>query len=220
MISVCVTNLGKYNEGVLTGEWVELPATSSTIQSALDSIGIDNRMYEEYFFADYETKVGGVYDLLGEYSSFRELNALALALDDLDSGEIEKLEAIIDSEGCTSAIECLNLIHNLDSFYVRSDITSESEYGESIIEEGCIGEIPDNLINYLDHEAIGRDWLLCSSSATIGKYGLIEKTDSIDFEYSKYDDLPTQQDIDDVLGEDTVIIQEAESKIQEFDFDR
>ncbi len=28
VISVFITNLGKYNEGELVGEWLELPATS------------------------------------------------------------------------------------------------------------------------------------------------------------------------------------------------
>ncbi|MGX8950038.1 antirestriction protein ArdA, partial [Providencia stuartii] len=35
MISVFITNLGKYNEGELVGEWLELPATSKEIEHCL-----------------------------------------------------------------------------------------------------------------------------------------------------------------------------------------
>ncbi|MGX5287622.1 antirestriction protein ArdA, partial [Morganella morganii] len=41
MISVFITNLGKYNEGELVGEWLELPATSKEIEHCLVRIGID-----------------------------------------------------------------------------------------------------------------------------------------------------------------------------------
>ena len=35
-----ITNLGKYNEGELIGEWVKFPTSAEEIRTALDSIGI------------------------------------------------------------------------------------------------------------------------------------------------------------------------------------
>lgn len=53
-IAIYLTNLGRYNEGVLMGEWVKLPIPKDKLQEVLDRIGI-NEQYEEYFISDYES---------------------------------------------------------------------------------------------------------------------------------------------------------------------
>lgn len=45
-MKIFLTNLGKYNEGELIGEWVELPASSEELQEVFERIGI-NEEYEE-----------------------------------------------------------------------------------------------------------------------------------------------------------------------------
>ena len=35
-----VTNLGKYNEGMLVGEWLKLPTTEEEMQKVFERIGI------------------------------------------------------------------------------------------------------------------------------------------------------------------------------------
>lgn len=50
---IYLTNLGKYNEGYLIGEWIDLPISNEELQKVLDRIGI-NEEYEEYFITDYE----------------------------------------------------------------------------------------------------------------------------------------------------------------------
>ena len=53
MMNIYLTNLGKYNEGQLIGEWVELPVSNEELQKVFERIGI-NEEYEEYFITDYE----------------------------------------------------------------------------------------------------------------------------------------------------------------------
>ena len=43
-----ITNLGKYNEGCLVGEWVKFPVTNEEMQAVFRRIGIGRR-YEEWF---------------------------------------------------------------------------------------------------------------------------------------------------------------------------
>ena len=55
-----VTNLGKYNEGMLVGEWVKLPTTEEEMQKVFERIGIGKQdefgqPYEEWFITDYES---------------------------------------------------------------------------------------------------------------------------------------------------------------------
>ena len=39
-----VTNLGKYNEGMLVGEWVKLPTTEEEMQKVFERIGIGKHL--------------------------------------------------------------------------------------------------------------------------------------------------------------------------------
>ncbi len=114
MLDIYLTNLGKYNEGELVGEWVRLPMKSNEFAQVLERIGIDNSQYEEYFISDVDCDISGVYKTIGEYSNIKEINFLALRLKESDASEVEKLEAMIDYEGCSSLASIINLcIRNL-----------------------------------------------------------------------------------------------------------
>ena len=67
-----ITNLGKYNEGELVGEWVKFPTTSEELQKVFERIGIGSKddfgnPYEEWFISDYDCYVDGLYEKLREY---------------------------------------------------------------------------------------------------------------------------------------------------------
>jgi hypothetical protein len=52
-----ITNLGKYNEGELVGEWVKFPTTSEELQKVFERIGIGSKddfgnPYEEWFMQE------------------------------------------------------------------------------------------------------------------------------------------------------------------------
>ena len=64
-----MTNLGKYNEGVLAYERVTFPTDAETVQAALKKIGVDGIRYEEIFIADYDGSMPQLYEHLGEYES-------------------------------------------------------------------------------------------------------------------------------------------------------
>lgn len=62
-----ITNLGKYNEGSLVGEWVKFPTTAEELQKVFERIGIGSKddfgqPYEEWFITDYDCYVDGLYD--------------------------------------------------------------------------------------------------------------------------------------------------------------
>ena len=67
-----ITNLGKYNEGELIGEWITFPIDEEELQEVFERIGI-NEEYEEFFFTDYENNLLG----LGEYESIEHINEIA-----------------------------------------------------------------------------------------------------------------------------------------------
>ena len=93
-----VTNLGKYNEGVLAGEPLSFPASPQAVQALLKDIGVDGIRYEEFFITSFDGDVLGLYDYLGEYENLDELNHLACLLSELPQSEIEKFEAALHVE--------------------------------------------------------------------------------------------------------------------------
>jgi len=160
MIRIYLTNLGKYNEGYLIGEWLELPATDKEIEDVLNRIGIseepdeDGNYYEEYFITDYETDIDGL--KIGEYDNLDDLNKLAEVLD----GNEEAAAALI-YYGYDTAEEIKENLN--DVLYITTTQGSESEehaVGYAFaIEIGCLN-IPKDIINYFDFEAYGRDIML------------------------------------------------------------
>ena len=132
MIEAFVTNLGKYNEGELAGEWLTLPAEPGQLQDLLARIGVDGVQYEEIFVTDYETdvSVSRLHQYLGEYESLDELNYLAALLSDMDRGEREKLNAALAYGEYTGSVkDIINLAQNLDCYDYVPGIEDEDDLG-------------------------------------------------------------------------------------------
>ena len=134
-----VTNLGKYNEGMLVGEWVKLPTTEEEMQKVFERIGIGKQdefgqPYEEWFITDYECPIYGVQKMLGEYESLDKLNYLAALIDELSLSDQEKLVAIMES-GCDEVSDIddlINLTFNLDCYDIMPGINDEYDLGYTI----------------------------------------------------------------------------------------
>ena len=136
-----ITNLGKYNEGYLVGEWVKFPITNEEMQEVFKRIGI-NRRYEEWFITDYECPDSHIYDLLGEYESLSELNYLAGKIMELDESE-DFWQAVLDlGENTGSVRDLINLTENMDCFDYLPGVTDDSDLGYYWIEES--GVFTDN----------------------------------------------------------------------------
>lgn len=155
-VRVYVTNLGKYNEGELIGEWLELPATDEEIQAVMDKIGVkDGTEYEEYFITDYETNCGYT---MGEYTSIDTVNEdiQNMIAAENDAGLWEALfeySGRDDIEGL-----CSEVSRGYYQFY--EDMTAE-EYEQQLVED-CYNlsfEKLGWLSNYIDidYERMARD---------------------------------------------------------------
>ena len=162
MLRIYLTNLGKYNEGELLGEWIDLPVSRDELIKVFDRIqichdGVDyfdefGNPYEEYFVTDYETDFG--YEV-GEYESIEKLSELAEQLDNMNATEREALEAFIDN-GC-SLEEALDHVENGDYvvFLGCNDMTDVA--CQVVSTYGYLDNIPDTVARYFDYEAFGRD---------------------------------------------------------------
>ena len=158
-----ITNLGKYNEGDLVGEWVKFPTTAEEMKEVFKRIGIGQRddfgqPYEEWFITDYDCYVDGLYDKLGEYESLDELNYLASKLEEMSDSEYAQFQAGMEmGDHCGSLQEIINLTENLDCYEVYPHIEDYDDLGRYYIEELEVMQVPEHLQNYIDYEAYGRD---------------------------------------------------------------
>ena len=170
-MKIFITNLGRYNEGYLVGKWVKLPVCEEVLDKVLKEIGIDE-YYEEYFITDYENEIIGIGDVISEYSSVQALNELAQRLEDLSDDEADKLGAVLEYEACRSVSDVLELLDELDSFDLLTDVNDDEDLGYYYAEEYCSIDIPEHIQPYFDYEAYGRDIRL-ESSCLYTSYGFL-----------------------------------------------
>lgn len=162
-----ITNLGKYNEGDLVGEWVKFPTTPEEMQKVFERIGIGQKddfgqPYEEWFITDYDCYVDGLYDKLGEYEQFQA----AMEIGD-HSGSLQ---------------EIINLTENLDCYDIYPDIHDHDDLGRYYVEELDAMQVPEHLRNYIDYEAYGRDIAL-EEGGEFTDLGYVRDTGSSFHEY-------------------------------------
>lgn len=153
-----ITNLGKYNEGFLVGEWVKFPVTNEEMQAVFRRIGIGRR-YEEWFITDYDCPDAAIGKVLGEYESLSELNYLAGQIMELRESD-DFWQTVLDlGENTGSVQELINLTENLDCFDYLPGVRNDYDLGYYWIEEsGCYDTSNlGALANYIDYDGFGRD---------------------------------------------------------------
>ena len=162
MPSICVQNLGMYNEGELLFKWVELPIDEDDFAQVLDEIRVCNNYnqyyddcgnpYEEIMLADWEGF--GNYPV-SEWSSIKELNEVAEFLDSLTVTEQDVFDYFI-SEGL-SFEDAKYKVERHDYIFIEAEDDTDLAY-KYIEDCGGIEYLDrDTLERYFDYEDYGRD---------------------------------------------------------------
>lgn len=193
VLEAYVTNLGKYNEGCLMGEWLKFPTTPEEVQALLKRIGVDGIRYEEIFITDYESDVQGLCDGLGEYESLDELNHLSELLTDMSAGDLEKFEAAVDSGDYTGSVkDLINLTDNLDCYEFYSDIGDDDALGRMYIQDFNSMAIPEYLVDYINYEGYGRDMRINEGGHYAPGGYVFDNNSSFVERYSGREDIPDE----------------------------
>lgn len=150
-----VTNLGKYNEGELLGEWVSFPINETDFDKILTRIGITPQ-YEEWFVTDYECDLDGFnWQELGEYPSYESLQEFGLLIQNIT--DVEAVDNVYEVTG-----DLKEAIVGLDNgdYIFHKGIKSYSDWGYYIVDEiygGVENLDTSTLEQYFDYESLGRD---------------------------------------------------------------
>ena len=189
MIKLYLANLGKYNEGILKGEWVELPLSETELEEVMVNIGVahydkegnfvpyvietDEKgyeyVYEEYAIHDYETDLN---ISISEYSSLDNLNAIA---ENVEKYELDYVNVLLDDGaiGMKDLIEgdLEEIMQNHTFIELEPNMNEEQEVGYACVDEIYGGPeylSREILERYFDYEAFGRDILLSGEGFVSG----------------------------------------------------
>ena len=116
-INVFVSNLAKYNDGELTGQWTTLPVddVNKDILEPIDAVG------KEWFISDYEAPFK-----IGEYDNLYALNELAEALEDYDT--IEDVYNALDDREVTGCED----VYDFDDDFFDTMFESKQEVARAV----------------------------------------------------------------------------------------
>lgn len=165
---VYVASLEAYNAGELKGKFIYLPMDEEELANELKELGEEVAIHDHEFDLDIK---------IDEYTSISKLNMLTKTIEELEEYEQTKLLAICESEYTT--VEDLlnsNLEEFIENFDLYEDVMCDKDYGYYLVDEGLMGDIPDNLKYYIDYEALGRDCNI-NESGNYTSYGYVVRRD-------------------------------------------
>ena len=232
MLNVWIGNLGKYNEGELVGEWLELPVSKKELDTFLrEKVGLqltqeeverslaeNGVCYEEYMINDYET------DLpiqISEYENLDNLNLLATIAENVN--DMDAINAYVDSQGKMTIEELANLMEQEDNiaYYRFSNdnlfMSSEEKMGYEMAEiTGLLDTLQKMQIeDFFDFEGYGRSWE--NGDITILDEGYIDFGDcDVDLRRYTLEELKEQYNLEDIkklkivfkeVGKDPVVME-------------
>ena len=152
MLRIFYENLGLYNEGIISGEWIDLPVSDEELEAVRNRTGYDET-HEEYFIADFETDADGL--TVGEYDDIDELNELAELID-----EDPDIVSALLYHGYYTAEEIRDKKDDVLVIDNSNTMTLEEAVGYYYAELNGIENQLGGLSYYFDYEKYGRDIVL------------------------------------------------------------
>lgn len=150
MLKIYVTNLRKYNEGQIIGEWVSLPCEG--LEEVLNKIS--NNGNDELFISDYETDISNL--KISEYEDILQLNEIAEEIEEMREDELIALQAYLE-QYANDMEQALDEVRQGNyTIYYDCDDMSDVAY-QVVNESGLLDGVPETIKGYFDYEAYGRD---------------------------------------------------------------
>lgn len=149
---IYVANLGRYNEGINQGAWLDLPMDdfNTDFPKFLKSIGVDGVEYEEYAIHDYDDCFFSIH----EYESISKLNEYAEIIQNNTNYDKEQMDVL--AKWSSTINEFVEFIEE-GEIEVRINTSLEDYAYEYIENTELLSSLAENLQGYFDYAAFGRD---------------------------------------------------------------
>lgn len=162
MIKVFITDLASYNEGILVGEWVELPMDRVDLKDKIQEIleeglqasrdrGLCNcNNHEEYFITDVEGDMR-----IDQYDNVLKLNSQLeeLFMCEEDDRIVELIMGFFDD-----AEEVLDIVGERNYIVFSGVETKRDVVEDYLYMTGTQDDVPAWLEGHIDYESIYRSW--------------------------------------------------------------
>ena len=146
MLKIYVTNLSKYNEGALVGEWVNL--LCEDIEEVLEKIS--NSGKDELFISDYETDINGL--KVAEYEDSLQLKEI----EEMREDELIAFQAYLEQYANNMEQALEEVRQGNYRIYYNCDNMEDVAY-QVVNDCGLLDGVPEEVKIYFDYEAYGRD---------------------------------------------------------------
>ncbi|MEI5994357.1 antirestriction protein ArdA [Candidatus Enterococcus mansonii] len=158
---IYLTNLKAYNEGFLLGVYLHFPFDEEDLAQAYQTICVGNEFvdefsysYEEYFITDYDVPFS-----VGEYDFPQSLAERYDSLEEYMGYPDEVVRVIAENRDAEVTIIELD----------DTGVSDHEKLGYALVDLGYY-DIPEHLANYIDYEALGRDYDFGTSGEFVDRY--------------------------------------------------
>lgn len=161
VFSILIDSRSRAETGEPGGAWLSMPATAEQLHAAMRSVSITADNPQDFSingFANTEDCPFEVPLSVIQSGSVDELNYLAALLEmqrDEDKGKFAA--AVTLGEYAGSVKDLINLVQNLDCYWIYPTVHSEKDYGYYLIDELDELELPEEAKKYFMYEEYGRD---------------------------------------------------------------
>ncbi len=161
VFSILIDSRSRAETGEPGGVWLSMPATTEQLHAAMQSVGITADNPQDFFvggFANTEDCPFEVPLSVIQSGSVDELNYLAALLEmqqDEDKGKFAA--AVTLGDHAENVKDLINLVQNLDCYWIYPTVQTEKDYGYYLIDELDELELPEEAKKYFMYEEYGRD---------------------------------------------------------------
>jgi len=136
------------------GTWLALPAGKNDFLKAMNEIGTASP--DDLTIGQYKTDLAALTKELLMSADLDHVNYLAARLAEMDSGELDKLDAIMQSPFRFSTVEqLLDYTYNTDYFLLRFGINDNMELGRYYVYDTGLCQMPEEWKGGIDLEKFG-----------------------------------------------------------------
>lgn len=159
--SVLIDSRSRFETGQPGGEWLSIPTTTEQLHAAMRSVGITAENPQDFFINGFANTEDYPFDVplsVVQSSTIDELNYLGKLLEMQDDADRDKFTATVTlGEHAGSVKDLINLVQNLDCYWIYPTVRSEADYGYYLIDELNELELPEEAKKYFKYEEYGRD---------------------------------------------------------------
>lgn len=192
-ITAWLTNWDQYREGTRRSVQVQFPTSREEMRKALKAIGVDGIRYQQAILTEFDSNLSGFHHCLTRCDAVDEVNYLARLLSELSDSELETFQAVVEyGEHSLGAADLIDLALNLDHYELHPGVGTDEELGRIYVDDLEMLDVPENLRNYFDYEAYGRDVRLNENGCFVKGGYLTRNPNGFVERYGSLEDIPPE----------------------------